>query len=271
MHVRFDRLMALNDVTFELQGGEAAGVDWADGAGEDDIAAVAGVRCSLIQAGTIGYWIRNRPRRHGRSLNQIGFTSDTPALYDVPTVSDYLRFVGMGYDLPSHEVAERTDFWLEKLWLTEKKKTKIKGLSRGMQQRVAIARTLLPNPVVVLLDEPAAGLDPLGRVQFRQLLVSLREQGKAIIISSHILSDLGEYCTHIGIMSSGKMVRFGTVQEVTEHTNDGLCSVYGASGEAGDGDWGVAGCRGRGGGCDCGGSAVEFFIRGRWGCGGIIR
>jgi ABC-2 type transport system ATP-binding protein len=76
---------------------------------------------------------------------------------------------------------------------------------------------------VVLLDEPAAGLDPAGRVQFRQLLMNLREQSKAIIVSSHILSDLGEYCTHIGIMAAGKMMQFGTVQQVTEHAKDGRC------------------------------------------------
>jgi ABC-2 type transport system ATP-binding protein len=214
--------MAVNNVTFEVRGGELLGLIGPNGAGKTTLLrALAALQ--PIQAGTIRILDQELTPTAREALNQIGFTSDTPALYDGLTVSDYLRFIGMGYDLPSHEVAERTDFWLEKLWLTEKKKTKIKGLSRGMQQRVAIARTLLPNPPVVLLDEPAAGLDPAGRVQFRQLLVSLREQGKGIIISSHILSDLGEYCTHIGIMSSGKMVRFGTVQEVTEHANDGRC------------------------------------------------
>jgi ABC-2 type transport system ATP-binding protein len=89
-----------------------------------------------------------------------------------------------------------------------------------MRQRLGIARTLLPNPHVILLDEPAAGLDPNGRIQFRQLLCDLREQGKAIIISSHILADMGHYATHIGIMAHGTMLRYGTVGEVAASAGD---------------------------------------------------
>jgi ABC-2 type transport system ATP-binding protein len=85
-----------------------------------------------------------------------------------------------------------------------------------MKQRVGIARTLMPNPQVILLDEPAAGLDPGGRVQFRDLLLDLRRQGKALIVSSHILADMQEYCSHIGIMSAGAMVRLGRVHDVAD-------------------------------------------------------
>lgn len=107
--------------------------------------------------------------------------------------------------------------------LTEKADQKIKSLSRGMRQRIGIARTMLPNPAVVLLDEPAAGLDPAGRVQFRQLLISLREQGKALIVSSHILADMADYCTHIAIMAHGRILRFGTVGEVAGSAANGRC------------------------------------------------
>ena len=106
---------------------------------------------------------------------RIGFTPDVPPVYEELTVRQFLRFVGKGYDLSAAETRERTDFWLEKVWLTDKADQKIKALSRGMKQRIGIARTLLPNPALVLLDEPAAGLDPAGRVQFRQLLVDLRD------------------------------------------------------------------------------------------------
>src|ERR1044072_4872725 len=121
------------------------------------------------------------------------------------------------------EVEERIDFWLERVWLTEKADQKIKGLSRGMRQRVGIARTLMPNPAVVLLDEPAAGPDPAGRVQFRKLLCELREQGKALIVSSHILSDMEEYCTHIAIMGHGNLMKFGTVREIATGADTGRC------------------------------------------------
>jgi ABC-2 type transport system ATP-binding protein len=125
----------------------------------------------------------------------------------------------VGYGLSSADARERIDFWLEKVWLAEKANSKIKDLSRGMRQRIGIARTLLSNPSLILLDEPAAGLDPAGRVQFRRLLVSLREQGKTLIVSSHILADMPEYCTQIGIMGHGKLVRFGTVAEVAGHAD----------------------------------------------------
>ena len=114
-----------------------------------------------------------------------------------------------------------------KVWLTDKADTKISSLSRGMHQRIGLARTLLPRPAVILLDEPAAGLDPAGRVQFRKLLVTLRDMGCALVVSSHILSDMGEYCSHIGIMERGRLLRMGTVAElVDEHHAERTHAVY---------------------------------------------
>jgi ABC-2 type transport system ATP-binding protein len=160
------------------------------------------------------------------SLHQIGFTPDVPPVYDELTVRQFLTFVGKGYDLPAAEIRERSDFWLEKVWLADKADTKIKGLSRGMKQRLWIARTLLPNPTLILLDEPAAGLDPAGRVQFRQLLCDLRQQGKVLIVSSHILSDMEDYCSHIAIMGAGKLLRYGTVAQVAAHSADATRRRY---------------------------------------------
>jgi ABC-2 type transport system ATP-binding protein len=222
VHVRFDKLLAVNNVSFDLRGGELLGLIGPNGAGKTTLLrSLAALQ--PIHFGSIRVLDEELNPTARDALNHIGFTSDTPPLYDNLTVRDYLRFIAMGYNLPRHEAEERIGFWLEKLWLSEKVSMKIKGLSRGMRQRIGIARALLSNPPVVLLDEPAAGLDPAGRVQFRQLLLNLREQSKAIIVSSHILSDLGEYCTHIGIMTAGKMMQFGTVQQVTEHANDGRC------------------------------------------------
>jgi ABC-2 type transport system ATP-binding protein len=166
-----------------------------------------------------------RPGGGGELLRHVGFTPDMPALYPELTVRQFLRFIAKGYGLGGRETDERIDFWLERVWLTEKAEQPIKALSRGMRQRVGLARTLLPNPNVILLDEPAAGLDPAGRVQFRQLLATLRDQGKALIVSSHILADMSEYCSHIGMMARGRLVRFGTVAEVAgdAHLDDARC------------------------------------------------
>ena len=146
-------------------------------------------------------------------LPHIGFTPDVPSLYETMRVREFLRFISMGHEFNAGEARERIDFWLEKVWLTDKADHVIATLSRGMRQRVALARTLLPNPAVVLLDEPSGGIDPAGRVQFRELLCDLRRQGKAMIVSSHILPDMAQYCTHIAVMAKGSLIRAGTVDE----------------------------------------------------------
>jgi ABC-2 type transport system ATP-binding protein len=211
VRVRFGNLLAVRDVSFALTGGTLLGLIGPNGAGKTTLLrAVAGLQPTT--RGTIE--ILGEPLSPD-ALHQIGFTPDVPPVYDELTVRQFLTFVGKGYDLAASEIRERTDFWLEKVWLTDKADQKVKGLSRGMKQRLGIARTLLPNPALILLDEPAAGLDPAGRVQFRQLLADLRDQGKTIVISSHILADMDEYCTHIAIMSMGGLRQFGTVQEIT--------------------------------------------------------
>src|SRR5438552_2674536 len=222
LRVQFDTLRAVDDLSLTLRGGDLLGLIGPNGAGKTTLLrAIAGLQplargvCKLL-GDTIAPGA-------GPVLRQLGFTPDTPPVYEELTVRKFLRFIAMGYDLTGNETAERIDFWLEKVWLTEKANQKIKQLSRGMRQRVGIARTLLPNPALVLLDEPAAGLDPAGRVQFRQLLLSLREQGKGIIISSHILADMSEYCTHIGIMAHGRMIQYGTVAEVAAAGNGQRC------------------------------------------------
>ncbi len=214
LRVEFGHLTAVNDLSLTLRGGELLGLIGPNGAGKTTLLrALAGLQ--PLADGSVrilGNPLGGNDDEEARRW--IGFTPDTPPVYEQLTVRRFLQFVAKGYDLSGSEVDERIDFWLEKVWLLEKAEQKIKGLSRGMRQRLGIARTLLPNPHVILLDEPAAGLDPVGRIQFRQLLCDLRDQGKALIISSHILSDMGQYSTHIGIMAQGTMLRYGTVGEV---------------------------------------------------------
>jgi ABC-2 type transport system ATP-binding protein len=211
LRVRFGALLAVRDVSFALAGGTLLGLIGPNGAGKTTLLrTIAG-----LQSATRGTVEVLGERLSPDSLHQIGFTPDVAPLYDELTIRQFLQFVGKGYDLSASEIRERSDFWLEKVWLVDKADQKIKGLSRGMKQRVGLARTLLPNPALILLDEPASGLDPAGRVQFRQLLADLRDQGKTIIISSHILADMDEYCTHIAIMTAGAVRQFGTVRQIT--------------------------------------------------------
>jgi ABC-2 type transport system ATP-binding protein len=207
-------------VSLVLHGGQLLGLIGPNGAGKTTLLrAIVGLQ--PLTHGVVRILGEPLVPEADELRQHIGFTPDTPAVYEDLTVRTYLRAVARGYGLKEVEADERIDFWLEKVWLTEKATSKIKGLSRGMRQRIGIARTLLPNPSLIVLDEPAAGLDPAGRVQFRELLCMLREQGKALIVSSHILADMDEYCTHIAIMGGGRLLRFGTVAEVAEHHVNG--------------------------------------------------
>jgi ABC-2 type transport system ATP-binding protein len=215
--VAFAKTLAVRGVSFALESGQLLGLIGPNGAGKTTLLrALVGLQ--RMQAGRVRIHEHDVAPEASGFKRMVGFTHDTPPLYANLTCRQFLRCVAKGYGLGTGEADERIDFWLEKLWLKEKAATKISALSRGMRQRVGIARTLLPNPQVILLDEPAAGLDPGGRVQFRDLLLDLRRQGKALIVSSHILADMQEYCSHIGIMSAGTMVRLGPVHDVADWT-----------------------------------------------------
>lgn len=220
--VQYGRFLAVDALSFELSAGSLLGMIGPNGAGKTTtLRAAAGL---LAPSGgavrVMGYDVF----RHATAVgNHLGFAPDSPAVYDSLTVQEFLQFIGDAYGMPRRLVAERIDMWLEQLWLAEKRRAKISSLSRGMRQRLTVARTLLPDPHVILLDEPAAGLDPAGRMYFRKLLAGLRDQGKAIIVSSHILADLAEYCTHILIMERGRARRFGTVAQVTDDAGHDRC------------------------------------------------
>ncbi|MBK8915007.1 MAG: ABC transporter ATP-binding protein [Phycisphaerales bacterium] len=213
LRVQFGSLLAVNDVSFSLRAGQLMGMIGPNGAGKSTtLRAAAGLQ--PLTSGSIHVMGHDVTVAATDAGSHLGFAPDTPAVYDQLTVEQFLNFIGNAYRLGQRLTMERIDHWLEALWLGDKRSARIGTLSRGMKQRLQVARTLLPDPSVVLLDEPAAGLDPAGRVQFRRLLAGLRDQGKAIIVSSHILADLAEYCTHIGIMGHGRMLQFGTVAEV---------------------------------------------------------
>lgn len=220
--VRFDRFVAVRDVSLRLQAGNLLGLIGPNGAGKTTLLrAIA--QLQNLYAGRVK--VLGQPVRPGdeEAARMIGFTPDVPPAYEALTVKQFLKFVAAGYGLAPENTAPSIEYWLEKVWLTDKANQKVKALTRGMRQRLGIARTLLPNPQIILLDEPAAGLDPAGRVQFRKLLTDLRDQGKTLVVSSHILSDMEEYCTHVAIMSAGALVQFGTVHAVSTGKNDGRC------------------------------------------------
>jgi ABC-2 type transport system ATP-binding protein len=152
----------------------------------------------------------------------IGYMSDFFSLYDDLLVWEYLDHFARCYRVPERERQGMIHDVLELVSLEVRRDTAVKTLSRGMRQRLCFAKTLLHKPKVLLLDEPASGLDPAGRLEFRELLKKLKEMGRTVLISSHILTEMTEFCTSIGIMEQGRLLASGRVADIVTQLQPGL-------------------------------------------------
>ena len=144
----------------------------------------------------------------------IGYMPDSFGVYRDMTVVEYLHFFAAAYGIPLRDRKALVTNLLDLTDLGTKSEALIDTLSRGMQQRLGLARTLVHDPKVLILDEPASGLDPRARIEIREILKELRRMGKTILLSSHILSDLSEICNRVGILERGELVAQGTLDEV---------------------------------------------------------
>lgn len=147
---------------------------------------------------------------------QIGYVPDHFGLYDNLKVSEYMGFFAACYHLEGFAARKRARSLLEQVGLGDRMDTYVDGLSRGMQQRLCLARALIHDPKLLIMDEPTAGLDPRTHMEFRQMVWELHEQGKTILLSSHNLSELSELCTDIGIIDAGRMILSGSMDEILE-------------------------------------------------------
>ncbi len=146
----------------------------------------------------------------------LGYMPDVLGVYDSLRVDEYLQFFAASFRIPRREWPGLIDGLLELVDLTVKRTAMVNSLSRGMKQRLSLARTLVHDPELLVLDEPASGLDPRARVELRELLRQLNEMGKTIIISSHILADLQELCSDVAIMESGRLLAAGPPREILD-------------------------------------------------------
>ena len=155
---------------------------------------------------------------HGASplKSKIGYIPDSFGVYENLSVREYLYFFACAYKLPRNTRSSAIDASLELTDLGSRADSMVNALSRGMQQRLAIARVLLHNPGLLLLDEPASGLDPRARIEIRELLKELRNMGKTIFIASHVLTELEDMCTQFGIIEQGSLVFSGTLDELRD-------------------------------------------------------
>ena len=211
----YDQLVAVQDLSVTIPEGEVYGLIGPNGAGKTTTIRMA---CGLLAptAGSItvnGVDVHREPER---AQQYIGYLSDFFSVYDELKVWEYLDYFARAYKLPETEAARRVDEAIAEVGLEVKRDAMIKGLSRGMKQRLGIARAVIHRPKVLLLDEPASGLDPKARLDLRNLLLSLRDQGATVLISSHILTELEGFCTSIGLMEQGRMQRSGRIEQITE-------------------------------------------------------
>jgi ABC-2 type transport system ATP-binding protein len=204
---------ALDHVSFEVPEGEIFGFVGPNGAGKTTTLRIlaALLEPTSGHASIDGTDVAQNPARvHTR----IGYMPDFFGVYDQLTVAEYLDFYAACYRQPKQRRTKIVGELLELIGLTDRRDQLVDTLSRGLKQRLCLARALVHDPVVLLLDEPASGLDPRARVEMREILKELRGMGKTIIISSHILPELTELCTMIGIIDHGRMRATGSVQDV---------------------------------------------------------
>ncbi len=210
---RYGRTVALDQLNLRVQPGTIYGFIGPNGAGKTTtLRMVAGLlEPSAGQVRLLG----ERLDRDGRTSQRlVGYMPDFFGVYDDLRVWEYLDFFARCHNLPGAKRRSTVEGLLELVDLTPKRDAFVQSLSRGMQQRLCLAHALVHDPPILLLDEPASGLDPRARVELRELLRTLRDMGKTIILSSHILSELAEVCTEMGIMQGGHLVASGTLAEV---------------------------------------------------------
>ncbi|NLF29313.1 MAG: ABC transporter ATP-binding protein [Planctomycetes bacterium] len=217
---RYGQLLALSNLNLAIEEGDCYGFIGPNGAGKTTTIRIL---ATLLQPtwgeARICDYVIGYESRKVRPL--IGYVPDSFGAYEDMVVREYLEFFAAAYDINGKAREQVVSDVLELTDLVYKADALVNGLSRGMQQRLSLARVLLHDPKVLLLDEPASGLDPRARIEIRELLKELKRMGKTILISSHILHELAELCNKIGIIEQGELIFSGTVAEAVRRSRTG--------------------------------------------------
>jgi ABC-2 type transport system ATP-binding protein len=218
---KYGELVALNNLNLTINDGDCFGFIGPNGAGKTTTIKILATLLkptwgeARIDGKVIGY-------QNPQIRPIIGYVPDFMGAYEDMVVSEYLEFFAACYDIHGKQRDQVVRDVLELTDLSYKSNAEVNGLSRGMKQRLSIARVLLHDPKVLLLDEPASGLDPRARIEIRELLKELRRMGKTIVISSHILHELAELCNTVGIIEQGELVFSGPVSEIMAKASMGV-------------------------------------------------
>lgn len=210
---RYGDLLALDDLTLQVEEGAVVGFIGPNGAGKTTTMRILTtlLKPTSGEAWVNGYEVTREPEAV-RAM--IGYMPDFFGVYEEMKVWEYLDFFAACYNIPATMRNGMIDDLLALVDLGHKKESFVDELSRGMKQRLCLARTLTHDPQVLILDEPASGLDPRARIEMRELLRELKQMGKTIFFSSHILSEVADICTSIAILEAGKLVAYGDMDEM---------------------------------------------------------
>ena len=217
---KYGELVALNNLNLQIEEGACCGFIGPNGAGKTTTIKILATLLkptwgeARIDGKTVGY-------QNPLIRPVIGYVPDFMGAYDDMLVTEYLQFFAACYGIHGEKRERAIRDVLELTDLGYKADAEVNGLSRGMQQRLSVARVLLHDPKVLLMDEPNSGLDPRARIEMRELLKELRRMGKTILISSHILPELAELCTSVGIIEQGKLVYAGRMADAMARAHRG--------------------------------------------------
>lgn len=218
LRVDYDGVTAVEDLTLTIGAGEVFGLIGPNGAGKTSTIRVMATlqQPTYGEVRIAGMDIAEEP---GAVHRVLGYMPDNPPVYSDLRCWEFLDLFAGAYFVDRRERRRRVDELLDQVGLTGKRSMLAGTLSTGMKQRLVLAKTLLPDPQVLLLDEPASGLDPLARIDLRELLKKEASRGKTILVSSHILTELSTFCTSIGIMEKGRLLESGTIDGIITRLN----------------------------------------------------
>lgn len=214
LHRYFGATKAVQDMTFEVYPGEVFGYIGPNGAGKTTSMRILATLDEPTYGDALvdGFSVVDDP---DRVRKRLGFMPDYFGAYQNVNVREYLDFFARSYGLRSDQRDKAIDYVMEFTQLDKLAHKPIDGLSKGMKQRLCLGRTMIHDPAVLILDEPAAGLDPRARIELREMIAALAAAGKAVLISSHILTELAEICHRVGIIEQGRLLAVGTVDEIS--------------------------------------------------------
>lgn len=205
------KTLALKDLTLDIQAGEIFGLLGPNGAGKTTtLKILMGIHYPTSGSATL----MGKPLGNRKVKAKIGFLPENPYFYDYLKGWEFLDFYGQLYGMSKKKRRAKTEELLDQVGLSQAANRPLRGYSKGMTQRIGLAQALMNDPEIVFLDEPQSGLDPLGRKEVRDIIISLRDQGKTVFFSSHILSDAEMICDRVGILFQGELKSIGTLGDL---------------------------------------------------------